>query len=301
MEELFEAQTKLLKRCRRISIQTTSAWALNATRFVHLALNEGPHWRKEAWVFFALRSSYDTAMDFSELTPLTQVAIMWLTAPAIFETACEVLTEILTSHTKFLGKDDILTIGNVLSSPWGIQHFEELRSGDSDPDESIAFGRLVISFAELRMKELLRDPNSPQSSAILQMMHGMLTCPGYPVEDDPFCSLSFEFWDSLVDLIVDADYEEDMNPAIVQEARKHAFLAVEEFWNKLRIPPPEVAAQWSKDSFEGFASFRKDVSEFIESAYPALQIDMFDKLIRHVTDVVGEPDWAVTTYCLSSV
>jgi hypothetical protein len=255
---------------------------------------------EKAWVFFALKSSFDTTMDFSELTPLTQVAIMWLTAPAIFETACEVLTEVLTSHTKFLGKDDIATIGNVLSSPWGIQHFEELRSGDSDPDESIAFGRLVISFAELRMKDLLRDPSSPQSSAILQMMHGMLTCPGYPVEDDPYCTLSFEFWDSLVEMIIDADYEEDIDPALLSEAKKHAFLAVEEYWNKLKIPPPEVAAQWSKDSCEGFASFRKDVSEFIESAYPALQIEMLNKLTRHVTEIVGEPVWAVSIISISN-
>lgn len=195
-------------------------------------------------------------------------------------------------------------IGEMLTSSWGLEKFQTVASGDIDSD-TLAFSRLVISYAEVEVERILENPGAQRYQVLMQMMHGLLTCPGYPVAEDEYCTQTFEFWDSFVEKLLEwSETLEDREDARLQAGITHAFQAVHEFWGKIRYPPSSIGASWNKDTKDGFISFRKDAADFLETAYPLFSGPMVEKFTAKVINIGETPDWEdieSSLYCLNAL
>jgi hypothetical protein len=185
-----------------------------------------------------------------------------------------VIIDILAQSFSFFTPEDSLSLARILTSPWAVTRYELLISGDSEWS-SAQFSRLLVTFAEVTVQKLAKSFDTPHGRAMIEMLHGMLTLQGYPQVDDEISGTTFEFWGSLVDFLVDIGGLE--NDSWVIDCKKELRRAVEEFWRKIRIPPANESAGWSKDQRDGFMSFRKDAADFIEAAYGVLGSDIFEQ------------------------
>lgn len=239
----------------------------------------------------------DASISLEELKRLTPQVIFWLTYEDedMFSVACDLIIDIVTSNQRFLAENDVNAIRQALTNDqWGLVRFKDVIDGGLDSD-AIAFSRLVISYAEFRIDDLLKNPTIRENEIIMQMMHGLLTCPGYPVAEDEYCTQTFEFWDSFIERLLDFTAEESFPDALVNIATAHAFQAVEEFWHKIRFPPSTVATTWNKETKEGFMSFRKDVADFMETAFPLFSSNMVEKFTTLLINCGENPVWEVST------
>lgn len=258
----------------------------------------------QAWVFYSLRAYIDFRIDFPLLKTLTPVAIHWLASDDIFETACDVVIDILSQSFSFFTHEDNLCLSNILVSSWAVERYELMVSGDSDWG-SLQFGRLLVTFAEATVHKLAESLHTPSGRAMIEMLHGILKIPGYPQVDDEISATTFEFWGSLVDYILDED--PDPNETWIEDCRREIRRAVEEFWRKIRIPTTTELSTWTKDQKDGFMSFRKDVGDFVESAYILVGKGLFQQLVDQVTGALvpgANTPWEdieASLFCLNSL
>jgi hypothetical protein len=223
-----------------------------------------------------------------------------------FEPACDVVIDILSLSFSFVTADDNFALANILTSPWAVERHELLRSGDMEWG-SIQFGRLLITFAEATVQKLAKSIHSPTGRAIFEMLHGILTIPGYPPGEDEVSGTTFEFWGSLVEFLQDQDGEDDSEDPWIADCHMEVKRAVEEFWRKIRIPTNQELATWGKDQKDGFMSFRKDVADFVESAYSLLGAGLFRQLVDQVTGALipgSNASWEeieASLFCLNAL
>lgn len=207
--------------------------------------------------------------------------VNWLASEDVFEFACDVVIEILSMSFSFLTPEDSLSLANILTSPWALERYESLRGGDSDW-ASIQFGRLLVTFAEATVQKLAMSLHTAPGRSVMEMLHGILTAPGYPQVDDEISGTTFEFWESLVEFLLENYEVDDTNEPWVEDCQKEVKRAIEEFWRKIRIPPSQESLTWTKDQKDGFMSYRKDVADFVESAYGLLAPGLFEQLVDQV-------------------
>ena len=221
----------------------------------------------------------------------------WLQHAETFETASDFISDVLTNYGGFLTDSDFHALSDIMTGPWGLSNFQQVIIGEEEID-SIQFTRLIIALAEASAKTILKRHGDRQAETLLQMMHEMLKIPGYPVVDDEVSPQTFEFWSSLVEHLLDGEFLEDVpepgrKESILLAGKRHIFQAIQEFWMKIKIPPAEIAESWTKDSREGFTSFRKDFADLLETAYPLLHEPLFTTFVEHVLSGLNTPDWEV--------
>lgn len=232
-------------------------------------------------MFYSLRAYIDFRAEFPLLKSLTPIAVNWLANECTFEAACDVVIDILSLSFSFFTPQDNHSLANILTSPWAVERYESLISGDSDWN-SIQFGRLLVTFAEATVQKLAKSLDTSSGRAMIEMLHGILTIPGYPQVEDEVSGTTFEFWGSLVEFLLENDGEDGFDEPWAAECQKEIKRAVEEFWRKIRVPSNHELMKWSKDQKDGFMSFRKDVADFVESAYGILGPGLFQHLVDQV-------------------
>lgn len=237
----------------------------------------------QAWVYYSLRTYIELRLDIPRLKSLTQLAINWLADDRISETACEVVIDIISQSFAFFTPEDSKCLADVLTSPWAVERFQSLASGDSNW-QSIQFSRLLITFAEATVQKLAQSLDTSHGRAMIEMLHGLLTIPGYPQVDDDVSPATFEFWGSLVEYALEVENPED-EPWVV-EINKEIKRAVEEYWRKIRIPSNNELVSWSKEEKDGFMTFRKDVADFVDSTYGLLGKPLFGQFVQQVTQAL---------------
>lgn len=253
------------------------------------------------------RVALDSGAAFSLLRSLTGSSIGWLAKPETFETASDVVIDILSRYFAFLTSEDVLYLADFLTSSSAIQQYKRVITGDSDWD-SIQFSRLLVTFAEATVQDLAQQVDTSRSQLVMQMLHGILGIPGYPQVDEEISSTTFEFWGSFVEYLLDSQYISSADDdSWIDDGKREVSRAVEEFWFKIRMPGQEVVS-WTKDEREGFMSFRKDVADFVESVYGLLGVGLFERLVAQVlasiADTVFETAWTdieASLFCLNSL
>lgn len=243
---------------------------------------------------YVLVATIQSSVTFPEIKTLTPMAIAWLTNEAVFDTAAEVVGDIMSSYFAFFGPSDVTTLASILSGPWALAKFRNLVDPECEDDsDSHRFIKLIVAFAEATVQTIARNPHDPHSQALIQMLHGMLTCPGYPIVEDEIAPQAFEFWSSLIEFLLDSDSGEDEPQPWVNLGKRHIFQAIQEYWVKIKIPPSSLARSWPQESKEGFTSFRKDVADLVETAYPLLHEELFEQFVTHALACLENPDWEV--------
>ena len=226
------------------------------------------------------------------------LAMRWLQHTEIFDTSAEFFTDALMNYGTFFNEADIKALFAILTGTWGVSKFQEILSGRDEIDPS-QFIRLVIAFAEANVKRLAMRPGDIEVQMLMQMMHRMLTVPGYPVVEDEISPQTFEFWSSYVEYLLDRELSVEPDnknhaEAVAEEGRRHVFQAISDYWAKIKIPPAAIAETWSRDSKEGFISFRKDYADLLETSYPLLHAPLFIKFVNHVLSALPGHDWEVS-------
>lgn len=245
-----------------------------------------------------MRSYAAPAATITKLKELNMPAMRWLQHKEIFDTTAEFITDALMNYSTFFDEADVNALFAILTGTWGVSKFQEILSGGDDID-SPQFIRLVIAFAEANVKRLAMRPGDIEVQTLMQMMHRMLTVPGYPVVEDEISPQTFEFWSSYVEYLLDREPSveaDNKNHAevVVEEGKRHVFQVISNYWAKIKIPPAAIAETWSKDSKEGFTSFRKDYADLLETSYPLLHAPLFIKFVDHVLSALPGHDWEVS-------
>lgn len=234
-----------------------------------------------------------------KLKDLNKASIRWLQHSETFDTAAEFITDALINYTSFFNEGDANTLFEILTGSWGVARFQQVlaEEGEIDPAQFI---RLIIAFAEANVKRLAKRHGDFQAQTLMHMMHSMLTAPGYPVVEDEISPQTFEFWSSLVEYLLDGELIDEFEDQIhalpaIEQGKSHIFQAIQEYWRKIKIPPAEIADTWSKDSREGFTSFRKDFADLLETTYPLLHAPLFAQFVDHILSALPAHDWVVCT------
>ncbi|CCX34609.1 armadillo-type protein [Pyronema domesticum] len=246
----------------------------------------------QAWVSYSFRAYIDFKAEFPLMKSLMQTAINWLAAEDVFEASCDFVIGVLSTSFGALTPEDNQALANILTSPWAHRQYELLMSGDAEWG-SIQFSQLLVTFAEATLQKIAKSFKTPSGRAMIEMLHGLLNIPGYPQVEEEVSGTTFEFWGSLVELLLDSDGDDDIDDPWIQECHGEVKRAVEEFWRKIRIPPAGEHAHWTKDQKDGFMSYRKDVADFVESAFSLIGRDLFQQLVDQVTKALNEetPAW----------
>ncbi|KAF3283873.1 hypothetical protein TWF970_001044 [Orbilia oligospora] len=255
----------------------------------------------QSWATYSTREASEALQVFQ---PITRITFEWLESPQIYRISAETVTEMLTNSFYFYTAEDNHVLAERISGTWGQTKFSQVvpkEHDDYDSEETDAFAHLLVAFAESNLKGLALSVDSHTSTTILEMLHGLLRLPGYPIADEEVSNLEFEFWSSLTELMTDYYSKEDeQKPPWWNICRGHLLRAVQEYWMKIRIPPPDVLAEWYKDDKDGFQSYRKDFADLVETAYPVLQAELFVELVQHALNQVNTPtpDWQEVESCL---
>lgn len=232
----------------------------------------------------------------------------------MFDVTCEVITDILTHYFTFLTPADESCLAGIVTSPWAAERYKQLISDDGDSEDSLQFGRLLVAYAEATVLKIARNFQSPQSRAVMKMLHGMLGIPGWPMADEEISGTTFEFWSSFAEFLLDPEGVEKERLGVVLVAGKKEILqAIEEFWRKIRIPGGhriQAWVSWTKDQRDGFMTFRKDVGDLVEVAYGVLGAQLFGRLVNQVLGALSQADkggnivWEdieASLFCLNSL
>lgn len=132
-------------------------------------------------------------------------------------------------------------------------------------------------------------------------MHQILKVPGYPVEDESASVQALEFWGNFASEMADPlDDEFVFSPAI----KTHLLQAAEEYWAKIRIPPPEGLKEWDSDTTKAFGSFRTDVMDFLSDTFRACGDEILNGFVSIALSSIKEQDWMkveASLFCIKSM
>jgi hypothetical protein len=258
----------------------------------------------QSWVFYSHKAFIDTSLGFDQLKSLNPLAIQCLSFDDVFEVTLELLTDILTNYSTFLREQDFTDISAWLRSRRAEAKYASLVHGDFD-FESLAFGRFVLAFADAMVQDMAQNPSNSSTAIFMNKLHGMLSCPGYPVAEDEICSLTLEYWSTFVEFMIDSLFAENQETTPwIGSARAHVIRVVEECWTKIHVPPPDILASWDSNTKAGFREFRKDVADLLQSSYTFLGFEIFQKLVDlALLSLQGEAwiDTEATLYCLNAL
>lgn len=255
----------------------------------------------KSWVYFSHKAFIDSAIDLEKLKTLTPIALRCIAHNALFEETADLFTDALSNYSRFLRREDIEALSRVFSSQWAEERFNRMRSADFD-SESMQFGRLLLAFGDANVQDLAQASEARESQHFMRMLHGLLTCQGIAVAEDEICAIAIEFWSTFVEFMIDSLFAEGESRAPwIKSARGHMVQAIEECWAKIRLPPSEVIASWDSDYRAGFKDFRKDVADLLQSSYPVLGLEIFQKLTQLALQSVENEAWVdteATLFCL---
>ena len=233
----------------------------------------------QSWINYSHRAYVDSAIVLDPLKQLTRPAISFLVHDEMFESTCELFTDVLANYPSFLTPADMHMLSASICSPWAQTHMDSLKDGDFESDV-VQFGRFLLAFGDAAVQDLAHTPNHQNTRQIMNMLHSLLTCKGYPVAEDEICVQALEFWATFVEFMVDALFaESEEKLPWFGPARDNIVKAIEECWAKIRTPDVSLSSSWDSETKKGFNDFRKDVGDLLQSSYPLLGIDIFARFV----------------------
>jgi hypothetical protein len=136
-------------------------------------------------------------------------------------------------------------------------------------------------------------------------MHSLLKSPGYAVAQDRVIVAALEFWNAFVELLVDAEFEDDEEPKTwVEFAKPHIMQLTHELLEKACFPSQEELTELDANTLKEFRQFRADVKELLASAHPTVGTDLTEAIARASMDSLESREWLrleASLFCLGAV
>ncbi|KAF1985911.1 ARM repeat-containing protein [Aulographum hederae CBS 113979] len=263
------------------------------------------------WVHFAVQSSSWTgSRELQLLQTLINPIISISTEDSdTAGTALGFLGDLLDDHKLIFDNPHLQLIREVLLSAWASEKMEGLHYNDPDLAE---FQTFLLGYADVVAHELVEMPNDAAYQSILGLLHNLLKTEGYAANEDFSILDAQAFWNTYVEIVVE-QYEEScmaVGPERTRQAewvhvaKMHILQMVEEFWAKLRFPPPNDFKTWDTDSKRAFAHFRRDVTDLLQSAEVFLGIELLAGLSTITQDSISKKDWSsveASLYCMNAL
>ncbi|KAF2457174.1 armadillo-type protein [Lineolata rhizophorae] len=224
-----------------------------------------------------------TNYPLDKLRALLNQVIIWCGESNESE-ALEGLGELLNSCLKFFQPEHLSTISEMLRGPWGKQWVSAILSEDAE-ESSESFVRLVTAFGIAIMSQAISNPDNKETIEIMEIMFALISCPGYPVEEDTICVLGLEFWSTFVERLEDdlSDHVDVWKPYIARVIRQLLM--------KSTIPPKSETDGWSDDTRKEFQVFRREAREINISAFMLLGNDLLYSLVHEALEALKTKSW----------
>ncbi|KAL9579114.1 MAG: hypothetical protein Q9203_006837 [Teloschistes exilis] len=238
---------------------------------------------------------------FKALTPYS-LRHLWYTD--LFEAAADCHTEIMGTFSAYFTSEDLDAFASFLISERGQKLLSTLVQGDFEPD-AVAFARLLLAYADIKLQDLAKQPNSPITQTVMRELIQLLACEGWAGADDDICTPALEFWQSYLEFLIDTHFaDEDQPEPWMGNAQQYVVQVLEKCWAKIRMPSEDVFANWSMDAKSDFKAFRADVEDLLQSSYTLLGTAIFDRLANLALEALNDQAWLhleATLFCLNAL
>lgn len=218
------------------------------------------------------------------LQKLTNFAMQYLTLgdQDLRDKATEVFTQILEYHLKFLLRDQLDALCNMICNNLGPHCISSIRNEEADPSV-ISSAKLMTAFGKATVQRLVEAPSDNTTQQLLDLFQQALQGPGYPGDDDE-CTVSItEFWNDYAEYVVDALEESSSYSDLpwLETSKDRLMRATESYLPKLCSPPTEVFRNWDEDTQESWSSFREDVWDFLQRVVVVPGTDLLAQLVNY--------------------
>ncbi|KAK2612940.1 member of the karyopherin-beta [Conoideocrella luteorostrata] len=242
----------------------------------------------QTWVVFAQRISARDSHVVSSLRQLLPKAIALLPRGAQFEASAELLIEVLCSYPSLLTSDHFNMLSDIFVSQWSDEQYTRLIRGYGDFD-STQYGQLILAFGEERCQWLMQS-DDVRCKIILSRLCGLLTANGFPAVENKIFVPTVEFWSNFTEAMSDLVCSSEISATPwAQHALSLILEAVSSAWHKVIYPSTEELNKWDSSDRTGFADARKDVIDFLQSAYslcgPQLVATFAELMLKSLDDL----------------
>ncbi|KAI4254377.1 MAG: hypothetical protein LQ352_003137 [Teloschistes flavicans] len=258
----------------------------------------------KSWIIYAHGAWIDHAIQLAPLRTLTPYSLRHLWYTDLFEAAADCLTEILGTFSAYFTSDDLDAFASFLISERAQELLSVLIQGDFEPD-AVAFARLLLAYADVKLQDLARQPGSPTTQTVMRELVQLLACEGWAGAEDDICTPALEFWQSYLEFLIDAQFaDEDQVEPWMGDAQRYIVQVLEKCWVKIRMPVEDVFANWTADAKGDFKAFRADVEDLLQSSYTLLGTAIFDRLANLALEALNDQAWShleATLFCLNAL
>ncbi|KAL2818454.1 armadillo-type protein [Aspergillus cavernicola] len=256
----------------------------------------------QSWI--SVRSSFQLhdAISPTQLMPVTNCVIRSLNIPSLSTAAAQILIEMMGWRDSMLSQDHIAAILEYIISDSGTAHIASLLKGDFE-DESTTFLELLLSFSTLKQTHLLIKPLDTKHEKVLALLHTLFKAPGYAAVDDLASPLVLEWWTEVADELQE-DFFDPEEQKGSESAKQNLARAALDCFEKLKYPTLEELRDWSDDERAEFASFRRDVCDFLLAIYPILGVDLVQVFQAQARTSLTSQDWRTfeaAIFCVSQL
>lgn len=256
----------------------------------------------QAWVSYSHRAFIDDEIVLEPLRSLIKPALMCLLDDELYEITVELFSDVLANYSKFLHKEDFQTLQTLFNSPWAQERYERLVQGDFDFD-SLQFGMFMIAFGDATVQDLTKNlEKDPLCQQYLSALCGLLGAEGRAVHEDKIYVPTLEFWNTLVETMVDDIYSEGgKHPSWFPTAQALVMQAIELCWRKSQFPPAHEFSAWDSVDRTSFKDARRDFSDLLQQFFLTTGIPLLQVFIDLIQKSAASKNWAeleASIYCL---
>lgn len=237
------------------------------------------------------------------LRPLFTNVISLLTNEESYETAVELMIEVLNNHASLLDAEQNEAVAALLQSDWASGLYGRLMEGHYDFD-AVQFGLLYLEFAQTKVETLIQTCQT-QGYAHLSSLSGILAANGYPVAENAIFVPAIEFWSTFAEALPEYLPEEDEQPnEFVTDAVGILLAAVSNAWQKIQYPSASEFMQWDSNDRAGFVDARKDVVDLLQSTYVLVGPRLVTTFVDATLSALSGSSWLemeAAAYCLGGL
>ncbi|KAF2087011.1 ARM repeat-containing protein [Saccharata proteae CBS 121410] len=289
-----EHESKIMRNCKDVVILLQRAFSFNGDDAGRV--HEEAFDCMTTWALFVTRNQYseDCMVYKPRLQTLIQPALRCAHEDA--EHGVEGLSQLLRRRSELFEREHLgMTAELIVNSQWGQEQLAELMSGESSSE---AFVSLALAFASAVRIQMVADASSwPQ---ILSLMHQLVRCPGYAVEDEEASVQALEFWSSYADDTADGPTEKGR----ADHNKVQLLQAAEGYWAKACVPPKDALSGWDQDTRKAFSGFRTDIADFFENAFAVCDQELLSGFVRLALNSLQQREWLrveASLFCMVSL
>ncbi|KAH8433135.1 putative importin 13 [Aspergillus melleus] len=254
--------------------------------------------------WMSVRSAFPSrdAVSTSQPDTTTNYVIQTLNIPSLSKSAGQVLVEILDWRDNTFKPDHLESILEYLVSDTGSKHVMGLLDADYD-EENMTYLELLLAYASLKQRDLLTKTLDRQHARLLELLHTAFRASGFAAIEDMASPLLVEWWTEVADDLQEIMLEAEDQSAFAF-AKQNLARAATNCFAKLHWPDLFLLREWSDDDRAEFASFRRDVCDFLLAIYPMLGVELVQVFQERATQSLEQKKWTTfeaAIFCIAQL